>query len=164
MFLGSYKRLREKLLGLVTWDIVGRLGPKAFQTPMWDFNICLLSLTRRPSGKEHRISGLDAAAETTPEAKSLLLREQTPVQVGQANQLKNPDARLVFVESQSTAPLLNNVVECYQGVRTGDRGRFVVSFWEVTDFVNTWEALRNTSSSSNPADGITEALRSPTPR
>ncbi|MFZ9937701.1 MAG: Eco57I restriction-modification methylase domain-containing protein, partial [Luteolibacter sp.] len=159
MFLGSYKRLREKLLGLVTWDIVGRLGPKAFQTPMWDFNICLLSLTRRTSAKEHRISGLDAAVETTPEAKSLLLREQTPVQVGQANQLKNPDARLVFVESQSSAPLLNTFVECYQGVRTGDRGRFVVSFWEVTDFVNTWEALRNTSSSSNPADGITEALR-----
>jgi type I restriction-modification system DNA methylase subunit len=69
LFLGSYKRLREKLLKLVSWNIVGRLGPKAFQTPMWDFNICLLTLTREESMREHQIAGFDASAEATPEER-----------------------------------------------------------------------------------------------
>ena len=46
LFLGSYKRLRQKVLKNVVWNVVGRLGPKAFQTPMWYFNVCLLTLTR----------------------------------------------------------------------------------------------------------------------
>ena len=32
--------------------------------------------------------------QNTPEEKSCVLREQNPTQVGQINQLKNPDARL----------------------------------------------------------------------
>src|SRR5439155_18511336 len=55
--------------------------------------------------------------------------------------------------------LLSKFVECYQGIRTGDRDRFVLSLWEVSDVGNTWEPLRNTSSSGNPADGVTEVIR-----
>lgn len=159
LFLGSFKRLRKKMLESASWNVVARLGPKAFQTPMWDFNVCLLELTWQVPEKGHRITGFDAFAQNTPEEKSCVLREQNPTQVGQINQLKNPDARLVFVESHSDAPLLVEYVECYQGLRTGDRGRFIVSFWEVMDFSNNWEPLRSTSSSDNPSDGISEAIR-----
>jgi hypothetical protein len=151
--------LREKLLESVSWNVVGRLGPKAFQTPMWDFNVCLFVLTRQVPKREHRITGFDAFAENTPEEKSNVLREQNPIQVDQVRQLKNPDARLVFVESHSDAPFLVKFCECYQGMRTGDRSRFIVSFWEVMDFSNNWEPLRSTSSSDNPSDGISEAIR-----
>lgn len=159
LFLGSYKRLREKLLELVSWNTVCRLGPKAFQTPMWDFNICLFTLTRQLPLKKNLIAGFDVSIEATPEEKRMTMLDQNPFLVKQEAQVKNPDARLVFDEGQSDIPLLSKMVECYQGVRTGDRGRFVVSFWEVVDFADTWEPLRNTSSSNNPSDGISEVLR-----
>ena len=159
LFLGSYKRLREKLLKEESWNVVARLGPKGFQTPMWDFNTCLLVITSQRAEIETFIQSLDVAEEKAPEDKNSKLQERALVQVSQQRQLANPDARLVFSGHTSTSPLLSEFVECYQGVRTGDRSRFVVSFWEVTDFVRTWEALRNTSSSQNPADGITEAIR-----
>lgn len=46
LFLTSYRKLREKLLQNETWHLIARLGPQAFQTPMWDFNVQLLTLSR----------------------------------------------------------------------------------------------------------------------
>ncbi len=79
--------------------------------------------------------------------------------VGQAEQLRNPDGRLAFEETRAMVGLLNELTECYQGARTGDRDRFVVPFWEVANFADTWEPYRNTSTSENPCDGISEAIR-----
>jgi hypothetical protein len=87
------------------------------------------------------------------------LVERLIVSARQAGQLQNPDCRFAFDEQQSGVKLLRESAECYQGVRTGDRDRFVFSFWEVTDFVHTWDPYRNTSKSDNPSDGINEVLR-----
>ena len=43
LFLTSYKKFREKLLKIDTWHLIARLGPQAFQTPMWDFNVQLIT-------------------------------------------------------------------------------------------------------------------------
>ncbi|MDA8427649.1 MAG: N-6 DNA methylase [Geobacteraceae bacterium] len=159
LFLGSYKKLRESLLRNVTWNGIARLGPKGFQTPMWDFNICLLALTaERPTSKEF-FMGIDVSDEKTPEEKDVALCSGCLVNVKQSTQLDNPDSRISFEERRVGIAMLQKFVECYQGVRTGDRDRFVLSFWEATDFSYTWEPLRNTSYSDNPAHGITEVLR-----
>ena len=60
LFLSSYGKLREKLLKEETWNLLARLGPKAFQTPMWDFNVMLLSLSRKHSAGKSE--GLDVWA------------------------------------------------------------------------------------------------------
>jgi hypothetical protein len=52
LFLTSYKKFREKLLKNNTWHLIARLGPQAFQTPMWDFNVQLISLSCGNSTKE----------------------------------------------------------------------------------------------------------------
>jgi hypothetical protein len=39
LYLGSYKTFRPSLLRAHTLNVIAKLGPKAFQTPMWDFNI-----------------------------------------------------------------------------------------------------------------------------
>ena len=46
LFLPSYKKYREKLLANNTWIMVTRLGAKGFETPMWDFNVQLITLSR----------------------------------------------------------------------------------------------------------------------
>lgn len=40
--------LRQMLLENHSWKAVARLGPKGFQTPMWDFNIQLGIITATP--------------------------------------------------------------------------------------------------------------------
>ncbi|MBI1292834.1 hypothetical protein GC173_16590 [bacterium] len=74
LFLGSYKKLREELLKSATWDIVGKLGAKGFQTPMWDFNVMLIGLTNAKPGAGHELRGLDASEPRKPEEKAAMLR------------------------------------------------------------------------------------------
>ncbi len=160
LFLGSYRKLREELLRQANWNGVARLGARAFETIGGEVvNVSLLLLTRdKPTGQS-LILGLDVVADESPAAKSSGLVERPFVHARQSAQLQNPDSRLAFDEQQSGIKLLKEFAECYQGVRTGDRDRFVFSFWEVTDFGRTWDAYRNTSKSENPSDGITEVLR-----
>ena len=160
LFLGSYQKLREELLRQSNWNAVARLGARAFETIGGEVvNVSLLLLTRyKPTGQS-LIFGLDVVADDSPAAKSSGLVQRLFVHVRQSAQLQNPDSRFAFDEQQSGIKLLKEFAECYQGVRTGDRDRFVFSFWEVTDFGRTWDAYRNTSKSENPSDGITEVLR-----
>jgi len=160
LFLGSYRKLREELLRQSDWNAVARLGAHAFETIGGEVvNVSLLLLTRDKPTAQSVILGLDVVADESPVAKSCGLVERPFVHVRQAGQLQNPDSRFAFDEQQSGIKLLKEFAECYQGVRTGDRDRFVFSFWEVTDFGRTWDAYRNTSKSDNPSDGITEVLR-----
>jgi hypothetical protein len=160
LFLGSYRKLREELLRQFNWNAVARLGAHAFETIGGEVvNVSLMLLTRdKPTGQS-LILGLDVVTHKSPEAKSCGLVESSFVHVSQAAQLHNPDSRFAFDEQQSGIELLSEFAECYQGVRTGDRDRFVFSFWEVTDFGRTWDPYRNTSKSDNPSDGIAEVLR-----
>jgi hypothetical protein len=161
LFLGSYQRLREDLLRGRNWNAVARrLGAHAFATIGGEVvNVALLLLTHTKPTSQSTILGLDVVAEESPDAKRRGLVTRSLVQVRQVSQLQNPDSRFAFDEQKAGVKLLKEFAACYQGVRTGDRDRFVVSFWEVTDFSRTWEAYRNTSRSANPSDGITEVLR-----
>ena len=159
LFLGTYKKLRKRLLEESEWDVVARLGEHGFDSPQAAGAFtAMIALTRRAS-EGAVFAGLDVSGAATPGEKDVALRNELPRVVKQAQQLRNPDARIAFDEPRNEVGLLNAFAECYQGVRTGDRDRFVMSFWEVTDLGHTWEPYRNTSSSSNPFDGTCEAIR-----
>lgn len=160
LFLGTYKKLRRRLLEEAQWDLVARLGEHGFDSPQAAGAFtALLTLTRRQATKRHCFVGWDASQGATPSGKSATLLGDAVRIVGQAEQLRNPDGRLAFEETRAMVGLLNELTECYQGARTGDRDRFVVPFWEVANFADTWEPYRNTSTSENPCDGISEAIR-----
>jgi len=160
LFLGTYKRLRKRLLEEQEWDVVVRLGEHGFDSPQAAGAFtALLALTRQQVVEAHVFGGLDVSSEATPEGKGSLLRTKDSRLVSQSMQLVNPDSRITFDEAQVDTALLNEFTECYQGARTGDRDRFVLSFWEVAHVGETWEPFRNTSTSGNPCDGLTEAIR-----
>jgi N-6 DNA Methylase len=160
LFLGSYRKLREQMLRFSAWKVVARLGAHAFETIGGEVvNVTLVVVTRDRPTDLSEILGLDVVSAGSPTEKSIGLIEGFCIRVRQAAQLQNPDSRFAFDEQQSGMKLLSEFAECYQGVRTGDRDRFVFSFWEVSDFVRTWDAYRNTSRSENPSDGISEVLR-----
>jgi hypothetical protein len=162
LFLGTYSKLRELLLGNRTWNLVARLGAKAFQTPMWDFNIQLGIVTASVPADSQMMAGVDVSAAKEPEGKAAMLRGAQPatiVLLQQSEQLNNPDA-VVAMESKANLPLLSTFAECLVGMQSSDDSMFLVAFWEL-EFINrdTWELMQATPDSFTEFDGMSWAVR-----
>ncbi len=151
LFLTSYKKFREKLLTNDTWHLIARLGPQAFQTPMWDFNVQLITLSRgrveaassrlqsrrgfqsldkkRQDAASTLIRGLDVSEPRTAEEKAAGLLTGEIKSVAQARQLENPDNAIILSES-SEHSLLKDSADGLAGILNGDSPRFQRQFWE----------------------------------
>ena len=133
LFLGSYKKQRERLLKQETWNLLARLGVGAFETISGEVvNAILLTLThvKAPVEAASTLRGIDASGPRTPEGKAELLRTGEVVEVSQAGQLENPDARVSFSNIQS-ASFLFKFAAYGKGSTTGDSPRFLICFWEL---------------------------------
>src|ERR1035438_10097854 len=98
---------------------------------MYDFNVLMIGVTQRTPLVSHYFSGLDVTESRSPAKKDSILRVKTVLRLNQASQLDNPDSRVSTSELASTSMSIGDLVECYQGVVTGDLERFRVQFWEV---------------------------------
>jgi len=98
LFLGSYKRLREWMLRQVTWNVVAKLGPAAFQDMNWWAANTMLSIhTAAEPGDAHELVGLDASGPRVAADKAVQLQHKEPSYTTQADQLQNPDSRITEV-------------------------------------------------------------------
>ena len=158
LFLTSYKKFREKLLKNITWCIVARLGTKAFQTPMWDFNIMLISLANNSPTSENQITGLDVSDATNASAKDDALKFTDLKIVNQIAQFRNPDARILFEEG-SKLPLLTKYCDTGTGMQSFDRPRFIAGFWELQTYENIWELLQSTPERNSIFSGMQEIVK-----
>lgn len=163
LFLGSYKKFREKLLKNDTWHMIGRLGAKAFQTPMWDFNVQLLIISRgNPSHNNAHLAGIDAEQPRDTVAKAIMLREGVVKQVDQACQLKNPDARVTLENIDLKMKLLKEYVTPTQGISPGDTARMRFCCWELQGIGDkSWFFLQSTPSMNMLYSGTLYVLRNP---
>lgn len=143
LYQARYRALREALLKSETWDFVATLGAKAFQTPMWDFNVMLLGITKSFPESGHSFLGIDASEYRTPEEKQLGVRNDEQVKINQASQIKNPDAR-ISLEHLSAKTLLAQYASCIQGLATSDDPQFTCFFWEFGRIGDGWEGLLGT--------------------
>jgi hypothetical protein len=157
LFLKSYQSLRVRLLKNYQWDFVARLGPKAFQTPMWDFNVMLLGMTRRPSNDSHWFAGWDVGEVVSVKEKADHLRSADHMQLTQSRQLSNTDCRVTLTHVDHTSLLSEHVV-CHQGLATGDLQRFGRRFWEISRLDHDWVPWQSTIAASAPYDGRSMAL------
>ena len=130
LFLARYGKLREKILKQRTWESVARLGAQAFQTPMWDFNVMLLSVSAPKAPKGHAMTGVDVASLRPASAKADLLYTQTVESQLQSEQLEKPNFAINF-EPLSTLPPLSDYAYCHQGASTVDIIRFRRCQWEL---------------------------------
>lgn len=144
LFLGSYKKQRECLLKTKSFNLIALLGPKGFQTPMWDFNVQLLTLTHTQPRENLDMYGFDASAPRTAQGKAECLLSAEVKTVSQHGQLKNPDARIAFDECSSLA-LLSSYADGLVGLQTSDDPMFITGFWEVSEIDEAiWEPLQGT--------------------
>jgi len=156
LFLTSYRKFREKLLQNDSWHLIARLGAQAFQTPMWDFNVQLLTMSRGNaagqsadllhSGEQGNwIRGVDVSEPRTAAEKAVGLLADDVKSVEQGRQLGNPDAA-VQITQRDLVDYLMTYSDASRGLGTGDTNRFIQAFWE-----NLGEAgwvLHSTSPSS----------------
>jgi hypothetical protein len=145
LFLASYVELRQKLLKETTWDWVAALGAKAFQTPMWDFNVMLLCISSVPPSNSDSIVGLDVAEFVSAEQKANNLIERQTLSLSQERQLTNPDSKVVIGSLLDADPLSKHAGS-YQGLKTGDDGRLRSMFWELPALKEPWRFLQSTVS------------------
>jgi hypothetical protein len=142
LFLTSYKKFREKLLKNETWSVIARLGVKSFQTPMWDFNVMLISIQHIKPIDSTFISGLDVSKANNALAKDGSLKIAKLKTVNQKEQLGNPDSR-VTLEDVSESILLSKFADTWQGLASGDLPRFGCYFWELPIIHSGFELYQN---------------------
>jgi hypothetical protein len=137
LFLTSYKNFREKLLKNESWSVVARLGTKSFQTPMWDFNVMLISLQHKKPNTEELFSGLDVSKAINATEKDGELKAVNVKRVKQLEQLGNPDA-IISIEELDNKSLLGNYANTLAGIDTGDGNRFKFMLWEIQKNNQDW--------------------------
>ena len=143
LFLKTYRKLRERLLRGQLWNLTARLGTKAFETPMWDFNVMLNILSAGHPTSNWEMAGVDVS---TPQGerpikaaeKAKLLREGAGVVMSrQAEQLKNPTST-VQLDKLVDSDLLGDYLAVRGGITTGDSLRFRRFFWEIDLSDSIW--------------------------
>ncbi|MFA7020692.1 MAG: type II restriction endonuclease subunit M, partial [Bacilli bacterium] len=149
LFLTTYKKFREKLLKNETWSLVARLGAKAFQTPMWDFNVMLISISHLKPKSEQTLTGFDVSKASNAAAKDEALKTAELKTVNQQKQLGNPDARIVL-EINNQGVLLSKYAKALQGIATGDFSYYGRLFWEINKIdKRTWIFQQTTFKETN---------------
>jgi hypothetical protein len=155
LFKTSYKDMRIDLLKDQQWHFIAMLGPKAFQTPMWDFNIQLLIMSKGDINRKpnHLIRGVNVSGYRKVEEKSQKLIVEPLQSVQQKLQLTNPDSRIIL-DNITSGALLKKYAKSVQGIKTGDDGRVRRNFWEV-GFVNKeWTFYQSTISKTTFFGGL----------
>ncbi len=145
LFLTSYKEQRESLLKSVQWNLLGRLGPGAFETITGEVvQAILLTQTNAKAAQGFDLRGVDASAPRLVQEKAGLLRDGPLLAAGQWAQLKNPDARIAFDEA-SSLPLLSAYADGLVGLQTSDDPMFVAAVWEMPHIDRrVWELRQGT--------------------
>ena len=136
LFQTTYRNFRERLLERRTWNLVGPLGTRAFETITGHVvNVALNIISEGHVKWGWEMSGVDASISTgrrptrAAEKGELLRRGAAVVMSRQAEQLKNPDAR-VLLRPLGDHPPLSRIADYGKGSTTGDRPRYLLRYWE----------------------------------
>ncbi|CAI3798170.1 BREX-1 system adenine-specific DNA-methyltransferase PglX [Rheinheimera sp. MM224] len=143
LFLTSYRKFREKLLKQNTWNLIARLGAKGFQTPMWDFNVQLITISKGESVPNSQLSGLDVSEEKTVVSKIDAILHRDVATVSQSDQLLNQDCRVSLSEYRE-CELLMKYSSGLAGILNGDSPRFLKLFWEFPKKDALWSFQQTT--------------------
>lgn len=158
LFLTSYKLLRESLLENSSILLIGRLGPGAFETPMWDFNTMLLVVNNIAPDHDTIYVGLEVRKNCVPTEKANDLRNQSLTSIRQNTQKRNPDMRIGLTEP-AEGDLLSRYALIPQGIKTGDDNRFRFEFIELPYVIPPWEFYQSTPSGKTTYSGMSFILR-----
>jgi len=166
LYQTSYKDLRKRILEGQSCNLIARLGPGAFETISGEVvNIALCIISGSQPTQQPAMAGLDASPAQSPAGKAALLRgkpvtgyEDSPdagnIRVlSQEDQLASPDARIAL-SPRSSLSLTGQFARAFQGLKTGDDGRFRRCQWEVTTDDARWAYCQSTVEQTSAWGGM----------
>ena len=143
-FQNTYSKLRKRLLEGMEWNLIGRLGTRAFETISGEVvNVVMPVITRRRVTKAHALRGVDASAAQTSDQKAKVLRDAGIASLCQLAQLSNPDSTVTLHAIDATK-LLGSCASQVHGLTTGDMNRLSVCFWEIAQLNAKWSLFQST--------------------
>jgi len=157
LFLTSYSKLRVRLLGQCRWQVVVKLGAKAFKTVSGEVvRVALIVISLSTPENDHRFVSMDT---TAIQAKPNAVRIGPFEACSQMAQLDNPDARIVGDSTFKKQTLLSTRAHSHHGLTTGDLPRMRLWFWEVDTPGETWVPIQGTVEKSCHWGGMSGILR-----
>ena len=177
LFLPSYKELRGTLLKCRTWNVVARLGPRAFETIRGHVvNVSLNLLSADKPRRRWRMASMDVSTSCgrqpiSANEKATLLRGHDVERAGalipdgmcdfhldfQRNQLANPDA-VIATGSALPGELLGTISVAAQGIKTGDDEEWKRMMWEIPKLGERWRPLQSSVDKTTPYGGRTNVI------
>ncbi|MDI1316898.1 hypothetical protein [Flavobacterium sp.] len=153
LFQSSYKKLRQELLKNEKWSFISRIGAKGFQTPMYDFNVMLVSIQHSKPKEESLISNVDVYEGLNPSEKDIMLRTSEVQIVNQLDQLKNTDFVIKSSLSANSVELLSKHCYSSQGIGTTDNPQFLQKYWEQNIIEKGWVYFQTAATTNNLVSG-----------
>lgn len=142
LFMSWYRRLRERWLREIGWDLVAHLGTGAFTSISGEVvNVALMQFS--PAERPGSTSTLDVAGVEGVEAKAQALRAVGVVRISQIAQQQNADS-IFSLGVPSDLPPLARFASGYAGIQTGDYPRFGRNFWELRGIEDGWARQQST--------------------
>jgi len=159
LFLARQKPLRQSMFRRAEWNVVARLGSRAFESIGGEIvSVALLVAENRPHSKGHAIAGVDVSEYDTPISKSTHLRSSAVSLVQQDVMAGSADSIFTF-DTQATGSKLSEYVVSLHGVSTTDTPRFTQRYWEHGSSSEVWEYQIGTTKVTKPYDGRSYLLR-----
>ena len=160
LFLPRYKKQRASLLKQRSWKLLARIGEGGFDSPQAaGAFVILLTLDSSNPGSSSNFSGIDASDIKGPSRKADALINNPLISSFQDQQLKNPDARIVF-GNVTAEKYLSAYADSRFGLRTADGTQFIRNFWELSNFEDgDWRPHQSTVLETMEHGGRTDVLR-----
>jgi hypothetical protein len=157
-FLGTFKKLRIKLIKSVGINLVAKLGYKAFRAPMYDFATSLSILTKKDSTNQSS-SLLEVDNEILAEEKYNYLIKNQIISAIQVDFLQMPDQRIIIRSNEiEGVELLQKYATCEQGIIHGDNDKWLKCFWEPKEIDNRYKYYQVAVSRSTLYDGCSNII------
>jgi len=161
LFQPTYQKFRQKLLSSDKWNVVGRLGSQAFQTPMWDFNVQLLVLTAGNkadiSHSDNLLTGFDLSDFRSSVEKAEKIFSVRIEVSAQKAQLGNPGS-IVTTRELDLSKLLSKFSTSRQGISPADTAKYGRKYWEIVYPLKDWSFWHGTSRGTIPFSGRDSVL------
>jgi len=161
LFLRSFKRFRERLLGQICFILVARLGAGAFDAISGQVVQAALAIleNRVPSASAETIF-IDGSsrAGAVGKARALLESDQN---VSLQSRVRGARQSVLAAVSSGLSSLLADFVDVHYGSKPGQTSRATRYFWEQPSIHRPWVRLESRPEGLDPYSGKREVILAP---
>jgi len=159
LFLAAYRKLRARLLADDCFNLVARLGPRAFGAISGEVvNVSLVLISGTPPGLGHRVAGVDVSGCATLMEKAKGLVSSDILLVEQKRLCADTDSVITFRADATVSTQLSQFAAGYAGLQTGDNQRFVLYSWEIDAPSRMWRFQQSTVQATTLYGGCTDIV------